>query len=339
MPAIVDAKTMMMTTPKIHAFDQPMCLTATHVYKSAGKNCSQITRHIMEQALESIEIYLSTATIMAIKKKKLRLNKMERKLNALPKPLLTDKNVVELTALTQKLYVSGLNIEDLPTLPTNSLPWTVREKFTIFNNNDGKGCYLAGGFMLVPREFVKYVFDETKQFFAAFEKILKVHKNLDPCGDHKVAPATYFTAGQSAQRFGKGLFEVHHKLKHQKQMQEHSALLHNYMAKATHVTTSYMNPKDRLFAKFVKVMAKLNDFCIANNLPVKTIWTSIAIAMNVAIEKHIDDDLFIGLVGVLGRSGYHQDDSSEDSILQYFCFPVLGSAVALRNGDMLMFNP
>jgi hypothetical protein len=30
-PAIVAAKTMMMTTPKIHAFDQPMCLTATHV--------------------------------------------------------------------------------------------------------------------------------------------------------------------------------------------------------------------------------------------------------------------------------------------------------------------
>jgi hypothetical protein len=46
-PAIVDAK-----TTKINACDQPMCLTTTHVYKSAG-NCSQITRHIMEQALES----------------------------------------------------------------------------------------------------------------------------------------------------------------------------------------------------------------------------------------------------------------------------------------------
>jgi hypothetical protein len=168
---------------------------------------------------------------------------------------------------------------------------------------------------------------------------------LTPRGDHKVpvydegAPATYFTAGQSAQRFGKGLFEVHRKLKHQKQMIEPSELLHNYMARATHVATSYMNPRDRLFAKFVKVMAKLKDFCIANNIPVKTIWTSIAIAMNVAMEKHIDDDFFMGLVGVLGRNGYHDDDSNPDSILQYFCFPVLGSAVALRNGDMLMFNP
>jgi hypothetical protein len=86
-----------------------------------------------------------------------------------------------------------MNIEDLPTLPTNSVPWTVGDKFTIFNNNDGKGCYLAGGFTLVPREFVKYVFDKTKQFFAAFEKILKVHKNLDPRGDAFLFPSSFIS--------------------------------------------------------------------------------------------------------------------------------------------------
>jgi hypothetical protein len=111
------------------------------------------------------------------------------------------------------------------------------------------------------------------------------------------------------------------------------------MAKATHVANSYMSTRDRLFAKFVKFLARLDDFCISNNIPVKMIWTAIAIAMNVAMERHVDEDYFTGLVGVLGSNGYHDCDATNESILQYFCFPSLGSAVALRNGDLLLFNP
>jgi hypothetical protein len=52
----------------------------------------------------------------------------------------------------------------------------------------------------------------------------------------------------------------------------------------------------------------------------------------------------MGAVGVLGETGYHEDKKqttllSKESVLQYFCFPTVGVSVAMRNGDILLFNP
>jgi hypothetical protein len=90
----------------------------------------------------------------------------------------------------------------------------VFDRFVVLDKLNGKGCHLPGAFTLVPRQFIKLVLKETKTFFDPIAKILDQTNNSDPLSDHKVpvyddrTPATYFTCGQSAQQFGKGISEV-----------------------------------------------------------------------------------------------------------------------------------
>jgi hypothetical protein len=82
------------------------------------------------------------------------------------------------------------------------------------------------------------------------------------------------------------------------------------------------------------------DDAARNQLPMMEqgpqIWQQLAVANNVMLNCHKDDDFFVSGVTVL-----HECDAytMEDPIVQYFVFPEDGVAVALRAGDILLFNP
>ena len=57
--------------------------------------------------------------------------------------------------------------------------------------------------------------------------------------------------------------------------------------------------------------------------------------VNVFLRCHVDNDFTMSIVQVHMDRCYQDDDP----IVCYFCFPRIGCAVALRPGDILMFNP
>ena len=63
------------------------------------------------------------------------------------------------------------------------------------------------------------------------------------------------------------------------------------------------------------------------------IWPSLACARNTYLPLHTDEDYFLGAVSVYCRA------KTKNIVLQYFCFPTLGISVAMKNGDLLLFNP
>ena len=66
------------------------------------------------------------------------------------------------------------------------------------------------------------------------------------------------------------------------------------------------------------------------------IFGGIAFGMNIHLSCHTDQDYTYSIVSVhVGSRQYNFDDR----IVAYFCFPRLGIAVALRPGDLLVFNP
>ncbi|MCK7495298.1 MAG: hypothetical protein MZW92_32575 [Comamonadaceae bacterium] len=72
------------------------------------------------------------------------------------------------------------------------------------------------------------------------------------------------------------------------------------------------------------------------------IWSSLAIALNYYLNAHTDQDFFYSLLTVASAHGLRQDInqySMNTEICNYFAFPEQGIAVALRPGDMLLFNP
>lgn len=67
------------------------------------------------------------------------------------------------------------------------------------------------------------------------------------------------------------------------------------------------------------------------------IWQQAAFGRNIALNSHTDDDFFLSCMTVLwSRKDYPLKDCP---VVQYFVFPEDGIAVALRPGDVLLFNP
>ena len=89
-----------------------------------------------------------------------------------------------------------------------------------------------------------------------------------------------------------------------------------------------------------RLLQVMNEMCSHNKVPFQDnkyskIWPSVISGRNVFLNVHSDDDYFMGMITVIGRDV----PITDAPIVCYFCFPTLGIAVALRNGDLLMFNP
>ena len=61
---------------------------------------------------------------------------------------------------------------------------------------------------------------------------------------------------------------------------------------------------------------------------------ALAVDLNVFLMVHTDRDFNWGLVAIRGRDRPRMGGP----VVCYMCFPSLDIAVALRNGDMLLFN-
>jgi hypothetical protein len=65
-------------------------------------------------------------------------------------------------------------------------------------------------------------------------------------------------------------------------------------------------------------------------------YNGLGFGINVYLRSHIDWDFTMSIVQAhIGNQDYQVDDR----ILCYFEFPRIGTAVALRPGDFLLFNP
>ena len=68
------------------------------------------------------------------------------------------------------------------------------------------------------------------------------------------------------------------------------------------------------------------------------IWTALSHAINYNSCTHIDEDFFLSACSVNENNKEHSY-KMQSEILTYFCFPTLNTAISLRDGDILLFNP
>ena len=74
-----------------------------------------------------------------------------------------------------------------------------------------------------------------------------------------------------------------------------------------------------------------------------TIWPATACAVNYFSPAHVDDDSFLSLFTVMVDDDEKEESTqvctnSKPPIVNHFVFPTFGVAVALQNGDILIFN-
>jgi hypothetical protein len=73
------------------------------------------------------------------------------------------------------------------------------------------------------------------------------------------------------------------------------------------------------------------------------IWGSLACGKNYFLNSHTDDDFFYSLTTIVSQDGLEPGRFNkyrlDAKVTNYFAFAEQGIAVALRPGDMLLFNP
>jgi hypothetical protein len=92
----------------------------------------------------------------------------------------------------------------------------------------------------------------------------------------------------------------------------------------------------------LQIAQLLGEWQEINGVASHPIWGSLACGKNYYLNSHLDDDFFYSLTTITSEGGIRQDIdrySMDAQVCNYFTFAEQGIAVALRPGDMLIFNP
>ena len=143
----------------------------------------------------------------------------------------------------------------------------------------------------------------------------------------------YIVIGTSPKRFGRGPQQCMKGLDHP-DLQLHRQLFGTWYRRVEHCAKKYLPPY------LQNLLACVGKICNYENMPLgddsnSDIWPALAVGRNVFLNVHTDADYFWTLILVIAD----EPPIMHGPIICYMCFPTLGIAVALCNGDLLMFNP
>lgn len=194
-------------------------------------------------------------------------------------------------------------------------------------------------FTLIPRQY-------------AIEKLTHVHETLrslyaldgsqtkaEVRGKTRVTVAEddgkYITVGLKPNRGRKGISESWPK----KLSNVDQKKICNLMSTCQDVAKGYVPANELRGLQFAKMMAQWPNL---KGVSSQQIWGSLACGKNYFLNTHLDEDFFYSLTTIASAWGLRQDIdrySMEAEVCNYFTFAEEGIAVALRPGDMLLFNP
>jgi hypothetical protein len=225
-----------------------------------------------------------------------------------------------------------------------------KDVFNIVDNNNGAQLYEAGGilpiFILVPRKDSIEVNSNASKDTQVLRKVLSKYKvNLRRGSKREGMSTHYATFGAHCNRNKPGLSVKKALCKNNNG--EDEIQLEQLFQRGNLLARKYL-PYGLLHSlKEAKEMCD-DSICYvdphANQSIYSTIWSSIATTFNYMSPAHIDEDAFMSVLFVtnVSKTEELQENSKynmDQNVAFYFCFPTVGVAVALRPGDVLLFNP
>jgi hypothetical protein len=270
-------------------------------------------------------------------------------------PIVKERKYLSESQLKENKLYFFMNYKDdilLKLLKETTFPYnivTVSKKiFNIFDNTHGGQLYDSNGiypiFILVPRSDAIAVNCNASSDSKVLSDVLSRYKVTEKRGNKREGLSTHYaTFGTHSNRFKSGLSS---KVALNENGDE-ELVMNQFFQRAELFAKTYL-PYGMLHCmKECKKMC--NDNCSYEKRmktemkPVLT-WSSIATACNYISPAHTDEDAFMSTLFV---SHYKKDGNIcnneqyelNQKIALYFCFPTVGVAVALRPGDVLLFNP
>jgi hypothetical protein len=197
--------------------------------------------------------------------------------------------------------------------------------------NCDSGAVVKDVLCLLPREDSRGIFG--KQSYDAFVALENSTVKCKPQRGVKRRPVgtdKYVTVGTKACRNARGVVDGMHLLKTLPRAHKEFSRIIGQIERRS---AKWIHTLDLKAVEKAKELGKYPGFSNCENDGESKIWPSLAYGRNTFSPLHTDMDFFLSAVTL------HTNRQTGNVVLQYFCFPTLGISVALRNGDILLFNP
>lgn len=204
------------------------------------------------------------------------------------------------------------------------------------------GLHMQGVFTLIPREEILENFSEdlTGQIYDSMAFVEVRNEDSTERGEgrfvvHENDHGTrYVTMGVHPRRAGQGLEQ---NLKHLDEDAQAHKTVGDWIRRMERQSTEYIGTESLAALGAIRDNTSYPGFDLGANGQESTIWPSIAVGRNVFLSAHHDLDFFLSATTVVQKTSTPPEMNAP--ICNYFCFPTKGVAVALRSGDILLFNP
>ena len=265
-----------------------------------------------------------------------RMGKKKRRIQGLPKH--APYKSLSFTPLSKTFFIGGPELPTpanhdivFPRLPNKADLYHV-SKLKIIDSLEG--ALMPGVFTLLPREKVRRIVSQ-KKTFRAFQTLESKgscnKKNGERITIFESLSSKYVTLGAYGPRIRRGIEYSTHGLEGNESAWNEMS---RFYGRVVEVATSYLP------SEYVYGISRSREFVGAKPSPLKNnssrdLWPAISSGRNVFLNSHKDDNFCYSLTTVLEDVGF--EDNAP--ISNYFCFPQQGVSVALRPGDLLLFNP
>jgi hypothetical protein len=222
--------------------------------------------------------------------------------------------------------------------------------FRLVDTNDGAIMMKNDNpiFILVKRNDAIEHNNNGRADYETLEWIMKHHCNIKSRGTERSGfSENYFTIGAHGSHFERG---IHIKKLIGKGVEIHEPHLKKWFGRVKKMAVEYL-PRGLLsslmISKFIvddKINYDYNALKNSNGKFNRSIWASMASSYNYISPAHTDNDSFLSCLTTTlypaaePRNGKYMYPYKSD-ICCYFCLPGVNTAVALRPGDILFFNP
>jgi hypothetical protein len=337
-------------------------MNIAYTYKSMETNSSKRSI-IWKKGME--ENYLNTINDINIKKHHRKPNK--KKLSRLQElEVITihdtlDKNQyynAKSNSIIKNYYYtfhdeSDINKNELDSLflnEKNNMINLYKSGFRIVDTTDGAIMMIKNSpiFILVKRKDALEHNNNGRADFETLEWLMKYNNNINSRGSEKSGfSEKYVTIGAHGSHFEKG---IHIKKLKGKEAEFHEPHLKKWFGRVKKIAKEYLPSgllSSLMISKFIvddTINYDYNDGKKNNDKFNKSIWASMASSYNYISPAHTDNDSFLSCLTTTlypinePRNGkYIYPDKTK--ICCYFCLPGVNTAVALRPGDVLFFNP
>jgi hypothetical protein len=272
-----------------------------------------------------------------------RDNKKQRKIYSLQEVMSSPKHSLDKVFLSSRpVFYSGTTSRIHPNGIFNGRMLSAIEDLQLVNTVLGAYMKTETGdtvFILIPRQETIEKMTHVQKTLRALDALDKANNEAENRGKKRIPVAEgggkYTTVGLKPNRGSTGITESWpHKLG-----EEHKNGIKKIMTRCYDVARGYLPPRE---LRGIQIARLLGEWHELKGVASRPIWGSLACGKNYYLNSHTDEDFFYSLTTIASERDLRQDIDRyrmDAEVSNYFTFPEQGIAVALRPGDMLIFNP